>query len=145
MRSYEIRHRVLFEDTNLVGNVYFARYLAWQGHCRELFLLERAPDVIRQLGNGLTLITTRCSCDFLAEAVVGDEIAIRMRLTRLARHLVTLEFEYWRLEEAEELLIARGEQQVACMRRASEGMIPEPIPAQLLRALESYREEPVLA
>ena len=29
-----------FDETNLVGNVYFAHYLHWQGHCRESFLAD---------------------------------------------------------------------------------------------------------
>ena len=38
MRAFEYRHVVSFEETNLVGNVYFANHLSWQGRCRELFL-----------------------------------------------------------------------------------------------------------
>ncbi|HEY7592198.1 MAG TPA: acyl-CoA thioesterase, partial [Actinophytocola sp.] len=43
---YELRHRVGFEETNFVGNVYYTNYLRWQGHCRERFLTEEAPDVL---------------------------------------------------------------------------------------------------
>ena len=144
MPSYEYRHRVLFEDTNLVGNVYFTRYLAWQGACRELFLFERAPSVVEELAKGLALVTTRCSCEYLAEAVAGDEVVVRMRPARLTRNLITLDFEYWRLGPPE-VLLARGEQQVACMRRVGEGMEPEPIPEELRAAIEPYREEGVAA
>ena len=42
MRAYEYRHVVGFEETNLVGNVYFARFVSWQGRCRELFLRDHA-------------------------------------------------------------------------------------------------------
>ena len=31
---YEYRHIVSFEETNLVGNVYYVNYLRWQGRCR---------------------------------------------------------------------------------------------------------------
>ena len=37
MRSYEYRHVVAFEETNLVGNVYYVNHLRWQGRCREMF------------------------------------------------------------------------------------------------------------
>ena len=40
---YEIRHTVGFEETNLVGNVYYVNYLRWQGRCREMFLRDHAP------------------------------------------------------------------------------------------------------
>jgi enediyne biosynthesis thioesterase len=143
MRVYEYRHRVLFEDTNLVGNVYFTRYLGWQGRCREGFLWEHAPDVLGELERGLGLVTTRCSCEYLGEAFVGDEVAVRMRLARLTRNLISLEFEYWRVSAGEEVLLARGEQQVACVRRESGRVAPVPVPESLARALELYQEEAV--
>ncbi|HVR11545.1 MAG TPA: acyl-CoA thioesterase, partial [Thermoanaerobaculia bacterium] len=43
MRYFEYRHLVGFEETNLVGNVYYVNHLRWQGRCREMFLLEHAP------------------------------------------------------------------------------------------------------
>ncbi len=36
-------------ETSLVGNVYFTNYLLWQGHCRERFLMEHAPEVLELL------------------------------------------------------------------------------------------------
>ena len=46
---YEIRHTVGFEETNLVGNVYYVNYLRWQGRCREMFLKENAAGVLAEL------------------------------------------------------------------------------------------------
>ncbi len=46
---YEYRHLVGFEETNLVGNVYYVNYLRWQGRCREMFLRDRAPDVLADI------------------------------------------------------------------------------------------------
>ena len=129
MAPYEHRHRVTLEDTNLVGNVYFTRYLAWQGRCRDGFLAEHAPD----LGAGpLALVTTQCSCDYLAEAAAGDEVSVRMRTVRLARTLVTLAFEHRRGGT----LLARGEQRLACVRRERGETVPAPLPEALVRALE---------
>ena len=139
MRAFEYRHRVLFEDTSAAGDVYFTRYLSWQGRCRELFLLEHAPEVIERLGDGLALVTTRCSWERVADTFVGDEIAVRMRLGGLARNLIDLDFEYWRVEGGGEALVARGAQQVACMRRSAGGVGPEPVPEPLAQALEAYR------
>jgi enediyne biosynthesis thioesterase len=136
MRSFEYRHRVLLEDTSVAGDVYFTRYFSWQGRCRELFLLERAPDVLERLRGDLALVTTRCSCEYLGEALPGDEIRVCMRLDRLAQNLIDLDFEYW---NAEGSLIARGAQQVACMRREAGRAVPEPVPGSLIAALEAYQ------
>ena len=134
MRAYEYRHVVGFEETNLIGNVYYANHVRWQGRCREMFLRDRAPEVIEALKFGLVLVTTRVSCEFMAELVAFDEIILRMRLGELAQNRITMNFEYWRGEE----LVARGEQQVACMQREGKQVVPVPVPAQLREALREY-------
>ena len=134
MRAYEYRHVVGFEETNLIGNVYYANHVRWQGRCREMFLRDRAPEVIEALKYGLVLVTTRVSCEFMAELFAFDEITLRMRLGELAQNRITMNFEYWRGEE----LVARGEQQVACMQREGEQVVAVPVPTQLREALREY-------
>jgi enediyne core biosynthesis thioesterase len=138
-RAFEYRHRVLFEDTSAAGDVYFTRYLSWQGRCRETFLLEGAPGVIERLRDGLALVTTHCSCELIAGTFVGDEVVVRMRLAGRAGNLIDLDFEYWRVVVGEERLVARGGQRIACMHRGADGMVPEPVPDPLARALDAYQ------
>ncbi len=139
MRAYEHRHEVGFEETNLVGNVYFVNHLRWQGRCRELFLREFAPGVVDEMAKGLCLITTRCSCEYLQELFVFDPIVVRMRLGSMVQNRMTLSFDYWRARPgvAEEL-VARGEQQIAFMRRDPQGMAPAAVPEELRVALKPF-------
>jgi enediyne biosynthesis thioesterase len=138
-RAYEYRHVIGFEETNLVGNVYYANHIRWQGRCREMFLRDHAPEVSGEIARGLCLITTRCSCDYLAELSAFDEVVIRMRLADLAQNRITMSFEYWRsaADKAEEI-VARGEQQIVCMQRSAGGLEPAPIPRALVAALRYY-------
>lgn len=138
MRAYEYHHIVGFEETNLVGNVYYVNHLRWQGRCREMFLRDHAPGVLQELQGDLVLVTTRCSCDYISELVAFDQLIVRMRLHELTQNRITLQFEYWRQGERSEELIARGEQQVACMRRKDAHVIPTPIPGELREALRQY-------
>jgi enediyne biosynthesis thioesterase len=138
MKAYEHLHTVSFEETNLVGNVYYVNYLRWQGRCRELFLYDHAPDVLQALQNGLAMVTTRCACDFLAELVAFDKVMIRMRLGGMTQNRITMVFEYWRHKDGKEDLVARGEQQIACMQREGEGLVAAPVPESLRNALKSY-------
>jgi enediyne biosynthesis thioesterase len=140
MRYYEYRHVISFQETNLVGNVYYTHYLAWQGRCRELFLREHAPDVIAELSRGLSLATVRCSCEYFAELSVFNEVFVRMRLAELVQNRITLGFEYWRRGAGGDELVARGEQQVACMKREGERLTPAPVPQSLREALAAYSE-----
>ena len=139
MPAYEFRHIVGFEETNLVGNVYYVNHLRWQGRCRELFLREHAPEILDELQNGLALATVRCSCDYLAELAAFDTVVLRMRLGEVVQNRLTLLFEYWReAADGSRELVARGEQQVACMQREGENLKPAPVPPSLRAALAPY-------
>jgi enediyne biosynthesis thioesterase len=140
MRHYEYRHVISFQETNVVGNVYYTHHLGWQGRCRELFLRDHAPDVIGELQKGLSLATVRCSCEYFAELRAFDEVGVRMRLAALNQNRITLAFEYWRLQAGGEQLVARGEQQVACMKHRDGELTPAPVPPSLRAALAAYAE-----
>jgi len=137
-RAYEYRHVVSFEETNLVGNVYYVNHLSWQVRVREMFLRDHAPDIMGELSRGLSLATVRVSCEYLAELMAFDEVIIRMRLGELTQSRMTLLFEYWRAGKAGEELMARGEQEVACLRREGEKLTPTPVPKSLREALKAY-------
>jgi enediyne biosynthesis thioesterase len=143
-RYYEYRHVVGFEETNLVGNVYYVNYIRWQGRCREMFLLENASNVLDQLRESLKLFTLKADCEFIAEIAAFDELSIRMRLVDLTQTQIGLSFDYVRVREGEEDLIARGTQRVACMRRADGRTAPTRVPESLRTALADYTASPPL-
>jgi enediyne biosynthesis thioesterase len=133
---YEYRHLVGFEETNLVGNVYYVNYLRWQGRCRELFLKDRAVEVLADLQDDLKLFTLKVDCEFFAEITAFDELSIRMRLLELAQTQLAFGFDYVRLDpDGTETLIARGTQRVACMRGPNTRTVPARVPESLERAL----------
>src|SRR5882724_7216221 len=137
-RYYELRHLVSFEETNLVGNVYYVNYLRWQGRCREMFLLEKAPDVLADIRGDLKLFTLKVDCEFIAEITAFDELSIRMRLEDLTQTQIGFAFDYVRLRDGLEELVARGRQRVACMRGPNTDTIPARVPESLRRALAGY-------
>jgi enediyne biosynthesis thioesterase len=115
-------------------------HIRWQGRCREMFLRDHAPSVLEQIASGLCLVTTRCSCEYLQEVSAFDQIIVRMRLGALAQNRMTLHFEYCRARSDgdAEALVARGEQQIAFMRREGESMAATAIPDELLTALRHF-------
>ena len=133
---YTHTHRVTFDETNLVGNVYFAQYLHWQGHCRELFLLDCAPTVLQALQErSLVMVTVSCSMDYYAECFALDTIAIRMSLDATAGNRITMAFDF----DRDGQLVARGRQTVACMTGSDGRLVPVDVPAELDEALTAYR------
>jgi enediyne biosynthesis thioesterase len=136
---FEYRYTVGFEETNLVGNVYYVNYLRWQGRCREMFLKQQAPEVLAELQSGLKLFTLKVDCEFFAELTAFDELSIRMRLIELSRTQLEFGFDYVRVgEDAHETFVARGRQRVACMRGPNNATVPTPVPQSLVAALQPY-------
>jgi enediyne core biosynthesis thioesterase len=141
VRAYEYTHVVTLDETNALGNVYYLSQLRWQGHCRELFLRDHAPEVLAKIGTDFVLVTTRVSCDYYEELYPFDEVVLRMTLRSLAQNRVTMSFDYvCKDRHGGESLVARGEQQIACMRPTKDGMEPAPIPAALREALAQFEE-----
>lgn len=135
---FEYRHIVGLDETNVVGNVYYAHFVRWQGRCRELFLREHVPGLIAELGDGLKIFTLTCSCEYLAEVFAFDEIAVRMGLAELTQTQVAFTFDYVRLSGAAHELVARGQQRVLCMRAGDGDLKPARVPPSFRQALTPY-------
>jgi enediyne biosynthesis thioesterase len=125
---FEYLHTVSFEETNLVGNVYFANFIKWQGLCREMFLANRAKEVIRDIDNNMALITLNCSCNFIGELRAFDKVLICMYLSKLQQNKIKLRFEYFKKEDQQETLIAQGTHEIGCFIRNGDQMIPTEVP-----------------
>ena len=142
MRAYEYHHTVGFEETNLLGNVYYVNHLSWQGRCREMFLRDHAPGMLAEIERGLRLATVRCSCEYEEELMPFDHVVVRMTLGALKPAGMILRFAYFRVDAARETLVARGEQEIACLRGSGREAAPASRPAELREALRPYQGVP---
>lgn len=139
---FEIRHRVGFEETNIVGNVYYVNYLRWQGHCREKFLREKAPSVMTEiLQDDLKLFTLQAGCEFFDDVAAFEELGVRLRLEELTQTQIEFAFDYVQVRDGQEVLVARGKQRIACMRGPNNNTVPTRVPAELRDALVPYTTE----
>jgi len=137
-RFFEYRHVISFEETNVVGNVYYANHVLWQGRCREMFLREYAPDVSARISQGLALITLKVSCDYQSQLYAFDEVALRMRVGWVRHNRMSLLFEYVRLRGDEVERVAVGEQHTACMQLTDGRLAPCAWPASMAAAIEQH-------
>jgi enediyne core biosynthesis thioesterase len=136
--AFNYRHVVSFEETNVVGNVYFTRHIAWQGRCREMFLRQNAPKILDEIARDLRLVTLRVSCEYFEELNVFDEIDVQMRLAHLRQHRIGLDFNIIKVRQSREVCAARGFQEIACMRAKPNGLLPISPPAALVEALRPF-------
>ena len=142
MPAYEYKHVVGFEETSLAGNVYFTNYLLWQGHCREMFLRDHAPDVLAPLARReIAFFTRRCACEYIGDWGFSalDEVRIDMRLARFRGGRMALEFTYAHSEQPD-VPVATGSQEVYCKAARGEQWIAEPFPPPMLKALLAFAD-----
>lgn len=134
MKHYEYHHTVGFQETNLIGNVYYVHYLSWQGRCREMFLRDHAPGVLQDINDGLKLATVRVGCEYEEELLPFDNVVVKMSLGVLKPSGLTLKFTYVKANGGHETIVARGEMEIACLR----GTAAAPVPEELREALRPY-------
>lgn len=137
-KSYSYRSVVSFEDTNLMGNVYFTRHLAWQGRCREMFLKDHVADILDQLSGNLRIVTLKVGCEYFEELRAFDDIEIRMTLSYMRQHRIGLAFDYFVRRNGIETLAAQGFQEIGCMTLTSGRLEPTKVPSALAAALSAY-------
>jgi enediyne biosynthesis thioesterase len=140
--SFSYRHIVSFEETNVVGNVYFTRHIAWQGRCREMFLRQNAPDILSDIAHDLRLVTLRVSCEYFEELNAFDEIDLQMSLAHIRQNKLGLNFVYMKLGDGADAVAARGFQEIGCMRLTARGLVPVNVPPSLAQALKPYQGKP---
>lgn len=137
-QAFVYRHTVSFEETNVVGNVYFSRHVAWQGRCREMFLKAHAPGILDEIYRDLRLVTLKVSCEYFDELQAFDEVEIRMRLGFVRQHRIGLDFDYAIVNGAAERFAARGFQEIGCMRLDQQRLKATAIPHELGSALRKF-------
>jgi enediyne biosynthesis thioesterase len=140
---FSYRHIVSFEETNLVGNVYFTRHLSWQGRCREMFLKAHVPGILHELARDLRLVTLKVSCEFFEELTALDEIDVQMTLAHMRQHRIGLDFNIHKIGSDGSACVARGFQEIGCMRATAHGLVPDRPPAALAEALKPYASGPL--
>lgn len=137
-QAFVYSHIVSFEETNLVGNVYFARHIAWQGRCREMFLQQHVPQIPQELATNLRMVTIRTSCDYYEELLAFDEVQIEMRLAFLRANRIGLNFDYHLNRRGANVHAARGFQEVGCFLKEGGRIAPCSVPQDLVAALVPY-------
>ena len=136
---YEYRFIATFQETNLVGNIYFANYAVWQGKCREMFIYEYCPEVITEIKHGLGLITLDLSIQYVSQLFAFDTVVMRMSLEAQSESRLMMNFDYYREEDKNLVLVCRGHQATAAMREVNGVMVPVHFPDTMLQAIEAYK------
>ncbi|MCF7962860.1 MAG: hypothetical protein K9M08_19145 [Pirellula sp.] len=114
---------------------------AWQGKCRELFLEDHVPESLGRVANRqLALQTTSASVELHQTPPLLDEVRIEMRLDEIKCGQLGVRFDYFALSENEQVAFATGHQRMSSKRYVGSGIVPCPLPTDMLRALQSFTD-----
>jgi enediyne biosynthesis thioesterase len=135
---FETSFVTTFADTNVVGNVYFANYISWQGKCRELFIAEFCRDVLAEINAGLALVTLDLSCRYVEQLRALDKVVMRMNVEELSESRMLMSFLYYRQDQDRQTLVCQSHQSAASMRYIDGNFVVVPFPASMLDAIREY-------
>ena len=127
--------RVRYADTDAMGVVYYANYLAYFEVGRVEFLRAAQADYRSIEANGAVAAVTRAECRYLAPARFDDLLAIDTRAADLGR--ASLRFEYEIRREPDGALLAEGFTEHACLDRQT--LRPVRLPLEVRRAIERFQ------
>jgi acyl-CoA thioesterase FadM len=127
---------VYLGDTNMFGNVYFARYFDWQGEAREAFFNKTVPDSLIIFKSGIKFVTIEASIKYNKEAIVFNEILIKVKAENFK--ITTLDLVFTYLDKKTGELIAIGRQKIGFVDSNNKVI---PIPDQLKNAWRKFIEK----
>jgi acyl-CoA thioesterase FadM len=121
-----------YDDTNAVGNVYFANYVRWVGKARELFFNECMPKF--DLSTTTYHVLTRSfHHEFRREAKEFEDVLVRIKIAGNNRKFVTLRHE---IVSPLRGILGRGEQSIMFLDAKS--LQPLDIPRAIVEGFLPY-------
>lgn len=121
-------YRVIYGDTDQMGVVYYANYLAWfeRGRCE--YMRERAFDYQSLENKGFILPVVEAVCRYRSPARFDDLVTIETRIEKASRITVTFAYRILR----DETILAEGSTIHACLTKAGKPVRLPPDVASLL-------------
>jgi YbgC/YbaW family acyl-CoA thioester hydrolase len=124
-----------YDDTNSVGNVYFANYFRWVGKAREMFFAHSMPEFDLR-NTDFLILTKRFVHDFRCETSEFDHVTVRVRVASYNRKFVVMEHE---ITSERHGLLGRGQQELMFVNSKGKPR-PIDIPGDVMRAFLPFME-----
>jgi len=121
-----------YDDTNSVGNVYWANYLRWVGKTREMFFAKCLPNFDLKT-TAFYILTASIQHHFRSEAKEFEAVLIRLKVGKHNRKFATLEHE---IKTADGRLLGKGEQQLMFVDSGNYRLVD--IPGEVITAFTPF-------
>ena len=135
MSEHEHRLRVRYGETDQMGVVYHANYLAYMEEGRTRLMHSRGCSYAELERSGFGLAVRRASMRFRVPALYDEELLIRTRVDRVRG--ASVNFAYSILRASDGTLLCEGETELACIDLRSPDRGPCMMPDTVRRGLEA--------
>ena len=132
------------EESNVVGNVYYANYFIWQGRTLDLFLYSIAPQYLRVSNPCGEMVCLYTRMDYLREAMPFDRILTLLYVASVSERGAVFKFEFFRdYTDGRKEKLHVGEQEVLWVMRDAKGVPSSaPWPPDILQVLTQEQSNP---
>ena len=100
--DFKIDERVFsttLENSNIVGNIYFANYPRWLGAVGDAFFYKLIPKYFVNVADKNEIICLECNIYYLNDAFPFEDILVEMYLDEIYENGLVLYFEFHRIKE----------------------------------------------
>jgi acyl-CoA thioester hydrolase len=132
---HEHRLRVRYAETDQMGVVHHRNYLVYLEESRTSLMRERGCSYAEMERKGWALPVRRVEIRYRAPAYYEEELSVRTRIGRIGNASITFESEVVRVSD--DVPIASGSVELACIRKDAVVRRPVPLPAEILALLNA--------
>lgn len=125
--AFEVKFSTSLDESNLVGNVYYAHYYSWQAKAFDQFIYKVIPDFYLFSKEQRRFICLDVKVQHLREAMPFDTIEVKLYIDEVHEYGLKLSYEFFCISRGEPEKLAWGQQKVALVEGPDEKLckIPE--------------------
>ncbi len=122
------------ENSNLVGNIYFANYAKWLGVVTDLYFYQIIPEFYRGTAADGEFISTACEVNHLSEAMPFDNVLVEMFVNRIYEKGLDFEFEFFLFNDNHKgRKLAAAKQELIWVKRNEDSTESSNLPQKILQ------------
>jgi acyl-CoA thioester hydrolase len=137
-KAHEHRLRVRYAETDQMGVVHHANYLVYFEESRTSLMRDRGCSYAELERQGWALPVRRIEIRYRAPAYYEEELLVRTSVGRVGNASITFESEVVR--PADDVTVATGWVELACVRKDATTRRPVPLPPELLERLAGFQD-----
>lgn len=137
-------YRVYYADTDAGGVVYYAQYLRMFEQARALYVEDYGLSLKEMEQNNCVFVCRRAEVDYLAPALLEDELAVHTQISELGKAHMTFTYKITctnrEQKNGEENVLVHGVTKMVACKEKDGRILPTRVPAWILTKLEGKKD-----